>query len=238
MIIFPSIDLYGGKAVRLYQGDYQKITVFDDDPLRVADSFVSAGATHLHLVDLEGARDGEPHAADLICRIIRATGLSVEIGGGIRNEKTVMAYLDSGAEYVIIGTAAITDPVFLETLAEKYPGRIAVGVDLKDGHAAVKGWRETTAVSTDEIFSRVVALGISRVICTDIARDGAMRGTNRVLYSSLISRYPVDLIASGGVSSLDDIRALSEMGLFGAIIGKAYYTGAIDLHEAVREGKT
>ena len=237
MTIFPSIDLYSGKAVRLYQGDYQKITVFDDDPLHVAKAFVSAGATHLHLVDLEGARDGEPHATDLIYRIIAATGLSVEIGGGIRNEKTVRSYLESGADYVIIGTAAITDPGFLETLAGKYPGRIAVGVDLKDGFAAVRGWRETTTVSADEIFSRIITLGINRVICTDIARDGAMRGANRALYSSLIARYPVDLIASGGVSSLDDIRVLSGMGLFGAIIGKAYYTGAIDLREAVREGK-
>ena len=234
MKIFPAIDLYGGAAVRLYKGDYNNMTVYDKDPGRVAKAFAACGAEYLHMVDLEGAKVGEIKCFDLVKRITSETGLKVEIGGGIRTEDAIARYLDAGVERVILGTAAVNNRDFLTEMASKYGDRLAVGIDILDGNVAVKGWTERTAVTCDEMFSLITSLGISRVICTDISRDGAMQGTNRALYAELSKKFKVDIVASGGVSSLADIEALRDMNLFGAIIGKAYYTGAIDLTEAIR----
>ncbi len=234
MFIFPAIDLYGGKAVRLYKGRYDEMTVYSDEPLSVAKNFEESGAKYIHIVDLEGAKDGLVHAYDTVKSIIENTSLMVEIGGGIRDEETIKKYVSLGVDKVILGTAAVTDEHFLSEMSSLYRDKIAVGVDIKDGFVAIKGWTEKSEITADEMFENLKAHSISRVICTDISRDGAMKGTNRELYKALSENYKMNIIASGGVSSLDDISALSDIGLFGAIIGKAYYTGAIDLKEAVR----
>ena len=237
MHIFPAIDIYGGKAVRLYKGDYNQMTVYHDDPLAVASHFASAKAEYLHLVDLEGAKVGQPCHLSLVNKICKQTGIKTEIGGGIRDEDTVKRYLDAGVEYVILGTAAVSNRPFLERVAAKYPLHVAVGVDVLDSYVATHGWTKTSKITCDEMFSYLTSLGIRRVICTDISRDGAMHGTNRTLYRSLKEKYPIDIVASGGVSSIDDIKALKEMKLFGAIVGKAYYTGVIDIQTAIKEAK-
>ena len=233
MILYPAIDLVGGKAVRLYKGDYAQMTVYSDDPVSVAKDFQAAGATRMHLVDLEAAKSGIPANAATIRAIAENTDLFLEVGGGIRTMETLEAYLSLGVDRAILGTAAVTDPDFLKEAVEKYGERVAVGVDLKDGFVAIKGWTETSDLTAESFFAKMEALGVKTVICTDISRDGAMGGTNRELYKSLSERFTIDLIASGGVSTIGDIAALKEMGLHGAIIGKAYYTGAIDLKEAL-----
>ena len=233
MILFPAIDLYGKKAVRLYKGDYRNMTVYSENPIEVARDFAASGATYIHMVDLEGARDGTTPNLPVVEQVARETGLFVEIGGGIRSMETVERYLDAGSSRVILGTAAVNDPAFLKEAVARYPGKIAVGADVKDGCIAIKGWLETSGVTLDAFMQNMVALGITNVICTDISRDGAVRGTNRELYRELSAKYAIDLIASGGVSTLEDVQALAEMKLHGAIIGKAYYIGAIDLKEAV-----
>ena len=237
MIIFPAIDLYEKKAVRLYRGDYRQMTVYSNDPLLVARSFEKKGATHIHMVDLEGARDGSTPNLSVVEAVVKETSLFVEIGGGIRDMATVEKYLSVGVSRVILGTAAVNDRAFLEEAVRAYGDRIAVGADVKDGYIAIKGWLETSPVTLEAFLSDMEALGVRTVICTDISRDGAMRGTNRELYQSLSERYAIDLVASGGVSDLEDVRALREMNLYGAIIGKAYYTGAIDLREALEVAK-
>lgn len=233
MNIFPAIDLYDGKAVRLYQGDYNQMTVYDEDPLRVARTFVAAGAKYLHTVDLEGAKTGGTPNLDLIRRLAAETGLFVEVGGGIRSMEVIDRYLSGGVGRVILGTAAVTDESLLRQALDKYGEKIAVGADLRDGCVAIKGWTEGSGLRWEDFFGKMEALGVRTIICTDISRDGAMRGANRALYREIQSRFRVDLIASGGVSSLEDVRALSELGLYGAIIGKAWYTGAVDLREAI-----
>ncbi len=237
MLIFPAIDLYGGQAVRLYQGDYNQMTVYDPVPLHTVEKFEAAGATHLHLVDLEGAKTGQTTNLPAIEEITAHTGLFVEVGGGIRSMDTVRRYLDAGVSRVILGTAAVTDPEFTARAVEVYGDKIAVGADLKDGKVAIKGWLETSQDGWQTFFDRMEQLGVQTVICTDISRDGAMQGTNRALYRTLAARYAMDIIASGGVSSLEDIRALNAAGVAGAIIGKAYYTGAIDLAQAIALGE-
>lgn len=237
MLIFPAIDLYGGQAVRLYKGDYDQMTIYDPEPLNTVEKFEAAGATHLHLVDLEGAKTGQTTNLPTIEKITARTGLFVEVGGGIRNMDTVRRYLDAGASRVILGTAAVTDPDFTAQAVAQYGDKIAVGADLKDGKVAIKGWLETSQDGWQTFFDRMQQLGVKTIICTDISRDGAMEGTNRELYRTLAQRYSMDIIASGGVSSLEDIRALKEAGVAGAIIGKAYYTGAIDLAQAIALGK-
>ncbi|MBE6983967.1 MAG: 1-(5-phosphoribosyl)-5-[(5-phosphoribosylamino)methylideneamino]imidazole-4-carboxamide isomerase [Ruminococcaceae bacterium] len=237
MFLFPAIDLYGGKAVRLYKGDYAQITVYNDDPTAVARDFVNAGAKYLHLVDLEGAKTGETPNLETIRKILEKTDLFVEVGGGIRSMQTLETYLNAGVNRVILGTAAVTDPGFLQNAVEKYGDKIAVGVDLKDGFVAIKGWTESSSYTADAFFSHLQQVGVSTVICTDISRDGAMQGTNRELYRYLSETYAVQIIASGGVTDISDVKALREMGLYGAIIGKAYYTGAIDLQEAIEVAK-
>ena len=237
MEIYPAIDLYGGKAVRLYKGDYAQMTVYSDDPVSVAKDFAAAGAKSIHLVDLEGAKTGKPENLTAIRRILDETDLFAEVGGGIRSLETVERYLSIGVGRVILGTAAVTDPAFLEAALAKYGEKIAVGVDLKDGFVAIKGWTEKSALTAAGFFSQMERLGVKTVICTDISRDGAMQGTNRGLYRELSQAYHLNLIASGGVSSLEDVLALKAMGLHGAIIGKAYYIGAIDLKQAVEAAR-
>ena len=233
MVIYPAIDLYGGKAVRLYKGDYAQMTVYSDHPEEVAKAFAAAGATRIHLVDLEGAKKGKPANLEVIRKILLQTNLFAEVGGGIRNMETIGEYLSIGVNRVILGTAAVTDPEFLEAALDKYGEKIAVGVDIQDGFVAIKGWTEKSEVTADAFFEKMQRLGVRTVICTDISRDGAMKGTNRQLYRELSRKYTIDLIASGGVSTLEDVKALAEMDLHGAIIGKAYYIGAIDLKEAI-----
>ena len=233
MFIFPAIDLYEGKAVRLYKGDYDNMTVYSTRPWEIAEDFESQGARHIHIVDLEGAKDGTTPNIETIKKIISSCSLFVEVGGGIRNLETVEQYLAIGVDRVILGTAAVTAPEFLEAALARYGEKIAVGVDLKDGYVAIKGWTETSELTAEAFFARMEALGVKTVICTDISRDGAMKGTNRELYRELSGKFAIDLIASGGVSTLEDVQALAAMNLHGAIIGKAYYIGAIDLKTAI-----
>lgn len=233
MFIYPAIDLYEGKAVRLYKGDYAQMTVYSENPAEVAKAFAAAGSRHIHLVDLEGAKKGTPANLPTIRSILEAADLFVEVGGGIRDMQTIESYLSIGVNRVILGTAAVTDPAFLEAALAKYGEKIAVGVDLKDGCVAIKGWTEKSELTVDDFFAKMKRLGVRTIICTDISRDGAMKGTNRELYKSLSETYAIDLIASGGVSDLEDVKALAAMNLHGAIIGKAYYIGAIDLKTAI-----
>ena len=237
MIMFPAIDLYEGQAVRLYQGDYRQMTVYSPDPAALAQKFAATGATHIHLVDLEGARDGTTPNLQLIRRIAAETGLFVEVGGGIRNMDIARAYLENGVSRVILGTAAVTDPGFLQNALDTWGERVAVGADLRDGQVAIRGWQQTSDEGAQGFFDRMQGLGVSTMICTDISRDGAMRGANLELYRSLAKRQGLQIVASGGVSSLDDIKALREMNLYGAILGKAYYTGAVDLADALEAAK-
>ena len=237
MLIFPAIDLLEGEAVRLYQGDYNKKTVYNTDPLEVAMDFKNQGATCIHLVDLEGAKSGETANIETVLRIKKEAGLFCEIGGGIRDMKTVARYLDSGLDRVIIGTAAVTDKAFLKEALREYGEKIAVGIDIKDGSVAIKGWTSDSGLDAFSFFGNMVEEGVRTVICTDISKDGAMMGTNRELYKELSGRFGIDITASGGVSSIEDIRALRAMNLYGAIIGKAYYTGAVSLREAIEEAK-
>lgn len=233
MIILPAIDLLGRKAVRLLKGDYNQVTVYSDSPLEVAEKFKSLGATHIHMVDLDGAKYGTAPNMDIVAEVAEKTGLFIEIGGGIRNMETVKKYIDAGISRVILGTAAICDEDFLKEAVKAYDEKIAVGADVKDGKIAVKGWLEQSDVTLDEFFLKMQDLGVKNIICTDISRDGAMRGTNLELYRELSAKYSLDITASGGVSSIEDVKRLREMNLYGAIIGKAYYTGAVDLEEAI-----
>lgn len=238
MNIFPAVDLLDGKAVRLYKGDYNQVTVYNENPLSVAKEFEQQGARFIHLVDLEGAKNGGTPHMDVVRSIAANTTLFTEVGGGIRDMETVDAYLQkSGVDRVILGTAAVTDEAFLKAAVEKYGERIAVGIDLKDGYVAIKGWTENSQYTGEAFFEKMEKLGVKTVICTDISKDGAMSGTNRQLYKDLSARFSVDIVASGGVSSIDDVKALREMGLYGAIIGKAYYIGAIDLSQAIEVAK-
>ena len=233
MILFPAIDLFEKKAVRLYKGDYANMTVYSENPVEIARDFEAKGCTHIHMVDLEGARDGTTPNLSVVEQVARETNLFVEIGGGIRTMETVERYLQAGVSRVILGTAAVRDPGFLRAAASKYGDRIAVGADVKDGFIAIKGWLETADVTLEAFLEELEAIGVRHVICTDISKDGAMRGTNLALYRTLSEKFRLDITASGGVSSLEDIRQLREMGVWAAIIGKAYYTGAIDLTEAL-----
>ena len=233
MLIFPAIDLYQGQAVRLLRGDYAKKTVYSDDPSQVARDFAAQGAACIHLVDLEGAASGETPHLELICRIKRETGLFCQVGGGIRTMETAARYLDRGVDRVILGTAAVRDPAFLRAAVARYGERIAVGVDLNGGKVAVSGWKDVTDRDAMDFCGEMQALGVSTLICTDISRDGAMKGANLALYRQLQDAFSVGIIASGGVSSLEDVRSLRDMGLYGAILGKAYYTGAVSLQRAI-----
>lgn len=233
MLIYPAIDLFEGKAVRLLRGDYAQMTVYSEHPEEIALDFAAQGASRIHLVDLEGAKSGETPNFDTVLRIKKASGLFCEIGGGVRNMEVIARYLDAGIDRVILGTAAVTQPGFVAEAAAKYGEKIAVGVDVKDGYVAVKGWTEKSEEEAFAFCRRMNDIGVRTLICTDISRDGAMQGTNLNLYRELSQSLGMQIIASGGVSSMDDVRALAAMDIHGAIIGKAYYTGAIQLREAI-----
>ncbi len=235
MILLPAIDLYEKKVVRLTRGDYAQMTVYNDDPVAQAKLFQDAGAQWLHTVDLEGAKDGSTPNYSVIEAICKDTNLKVEIGGGIRSLDTIQKYLDAGVERVILGTKAVTDPAFLEESLDKFGSHIAVGVDIKDGKIAIKGWLETAQDSVEDFFTKLCKLGVSTVICTDVSKDGMLAGTNVDLYRQLSQKFSLDLIASGGVSSQEDLARLKALGLYGAILGKALYTGALDLKTALKE---
>ena len=233
MIIFPAIDLYDKKAVRLYKGDYQNMTVYSENPIEIARDFENSGATHIHMVDLQGAKDGTTPNIDIVKQVATETNLFVEIGGGIRTMETVEKYLSAGVGRVILGTAAVTDGEFLKAAVSKYGDKIAVGADVKDGYIAIKGWVEKSKITLEDFLSDMQSIGVKYIICTDISKDGAMRGTNLELYKQLSQKYLMNITASGGVSSLDDVKQLRKMDVYGAIIGKAYYIGAIDLKDAL-----
>ena len=234
MIILPAIDLFDKKAVRLYKGDYTQMTVYSDNPIEIARDFEAKGAKYIHMVDLEGAKDGTTPNLSVVADIAQNTSLFVEIGGGIRSMETLEKYFSAGVSRAILGTSAVTDEHFLRSAIEKYGDKIAVGADIKDGYVAIKGWLEKSAFTTDEFFEKMCSLGVKTIICTDISKDGAMVGTNRAMYRELSKKYFINIVASGGVSSIDDVSSLIDMNLYGAIIGKAYYTGAIDLSEAIK----
>ena len=232
MKIFPAIDLYEGKAVRLYKGDYSAMTVYSDDPLSVARAFERSGAEYLHTVDLEGARTGLTPNMDVVRSFAEQTGLFVQVGGGIRSMEVIDRYIGAGVGRVVLGTAAVTDEALLRRAVDKYADKIAVGADIKEGRVAIKGWVESSEYTCESFLARMQSLGVRTVVCTDVSRDGAMRGPNVELYRSL-SRLGVDVIASGGVSGPQDIASLRGAGVYGAIIGKAYYTGALSIEKAL-----
>ena len=237
MIIYPAIDLYEGKAVRLFKGDYAQMTVYSNNPLEIAEDFVKCKATHIHLVDLEGAKDGTTPNLDVVCNIKKHTGLFCEVGGGIRSMEVIDKYVSAGLDRVILGTAAVEDPSFAKKAVEKYGEKIAIGVDIKDGFVAVKGWTEKSTLNAFDFCLQMQDIGIKTLVCTDITKDGAMKGTNHGLYNELSEKCNMQIIASGGVSSIEDVKKLAEKNIYGAIIGKAYYTKAIDLNEAIEVAK-
>ena len=237
MIVFPAIDLYDKKAVRLYKGDYGNMTIYSENPIEIARDFEEKGASWIHMVDLEGAKEGTTPNIEIVKQVVRETDLSVEIGGGIRSMETAEAYFKAGVSRIILGTAAVDDEDFLKAAVNRYGKGIAVGADVKDGQVAIKGWLEKSQYSLESFMEKMQTLGVETVICTDISRDGAMKGTNLKLYKELSEKINMNIVASGGVSSMEDIVALMEMNLYGAIIGKAYYTGAIDLRKAIEVAK-
>lgn len=237
MHIFPAIDLYDGKAVRLLKGDYQKMTVYSENPLEIAKDFENSGAEFLHIVDLEGAKTGETPNINTIEKIVKNTSLFTEVGGGIRTLETVRKYSDIGVKRVILGTAAVNDEEFLLSAVKKYGEKIAVGIDIKDGFVAIKGWTDLSKYTPFEFCEKMQNIGVKNVICTDVSKDGAMQGTNLDLYKEMSEKFDLNITASGGVSGIDDIKRLKGLGIYGAIIGKAYYTKAISLARAIEVAK-
>ena len=237
MKIFPAIDLFGGKAVRLFKGEYDKLTVYSDTPLSVARDFLNEGCEYMHIVDLEGAKDGTTPNLELIKTLVKESGLFCEVGGGIRSLEVVKRYIDAGVERVILGTAAVTDREFLKQALALYGEKIAVGVDLKDGYVAIKGWTQKSSLEGFAFMKELEELGVKTVILTDISKDGAMAGANHALYAAVNKRLSLNVIASGGVSSIEDVKRLRDIGTYGAIVGKAYYVGAIKLSEACEVAK-
>lgn len=232
MIIFPAIDIIDGEAVRLYKGDYNQKTVCGT-PYDISLEFKAKGATHVHIVDLDGAKSGGTPNIETIKRIAADCKMFVEVGGGIRSLGVIEKYLRAGVSRVILGTAAIKNEELVRLGVREFGEGIAVGADILDGKIRINGWLEAADISADEFFKRMGDLGVKNIICTDISKDGAMVGTNLELYRELSSKYSMDITASGGVSSLEDIKALKSMGMYGAIVGKAYYTGAVDLEKAI-----
>lgn len=237
MHIYPAIDILGGKAVRLTQGDYATGEVFADNPVEILKAFTAQGATNLHVVDLDGARDGSLANFDTVYALAKEGGVFIEVGGGIRNEERIRRYLDIGAGRVILGTAAINNFGFACDMAAKYPDKIAVGVDAKDGLVAVDGWQTITDIEAFSFCRRCVQGGINTIIYTDIATDGAMMGTNKEAFGRLNQIEGLNVIASGGISDESELRELAAIGVYGAILGKALYKGLIDLNRAGRIGK-
>lgn len=235
MKIYPAIDLRGGKVVRLTQGDYGRMTVYGNDPCAQARQFIAAGAKYLHVVDLDGAKDGAPVNFDTIRAIAAQGGLSIEVGGGIRTQQRIEEYLALGVDRCILGTVAVRDFDFTKRMIAQYGPHIAVGVDARDGYVAVSGWLETSREKGVDFCKRLYDAGCSAVIYTDISRDGAMQGTNLPLYRQLAAELPgLAVTASGGISALEELEELKAIGTAAAILGKSLYTGAIDLAQAVR----
>ena len=237
MEIFPAIDLYDNKAVRLFKGDYAQMTVYSDNPVSVAKDFEKQGAKYIHMVDLAGAKEGKPLHLAIVKRVAQETGLFIEIGGGIRNMQSVDAYITAGAKRVIIGTSAVENQSFLQEAIAKHGDKIAVGADVKDGKIAVKGWLEKSAYDLDEFLQKMQDYGVKTVICTDVSKDGAMKGANIELYRHISQKFNMQVVASGGVSSIENIKELKASGAYGAIVGKAYYIGAVSLSEAIEVAK-
>ena len=237
MNILPAIDLYNKCAVRLLHGDYQKMTVYSENPLEVAKKFEEAGAEFIHIVDLEGAKLGTTPNIDVIAQIVNNTSLFCEVGGGIRDIETVEKYINIGVDRVIIGTAAVTDRAFLTEALARFGDKIAVGADFRDGYIAIKGWLDISEYTLEKFLSEMAELSVDNVIITDISKDGAMKGANLELYRELSKKYSLKITASGGVSSISDVAELRRADIYGAIIGKAYYVGAINLAEAIEVAK-
>lgn len=237
MLIYPAIDLYEGKAVRLFKGDYNQMTVYSENPPEIAVDFKNCGATHMHIVDLQGAKSGTTPNFETVCAIKKAGGLFCEVGGGIRSMDVIEKYISAGIDRVILGTAAVTNDGFVENAVKSYGEKIAVGIDIKDGFVAIKGWTEKSDMTAMDFAQKMQNIGVKTLICTDISKDGAMQGTNHELYSTLMERFNMQIIASGGVSSIEDVERLAKNNTYGAIIGKAYYTGAIDLKKAIEVAK-
>ena len=237
MKIFPAIDLYEGRAVRLLKGNYNEMTIYSEDPPEVAKDFADAGAGCIHIVDLEGAKAGAAVNFDVVKAIKEASGLFCEIGGGIRTMETAEKYIDAGIDRVILGTAAVSDKDLLKAALGQFGEKIAVGVDLKGGKVAVKGWLEDSGIDGIDMCKEMQDMGVSTIICTDISKDGAMKGTNHELYKRLSKELSLQITASGGISSIEDIKRLRSLDIYAAIIGKAYYTGAIGLKEALEAAK-
>ena len=233
MVILPAIDLHHGCAVRLFKGDYAQMTEYSKEPEKVAKYFADCGAKYIHLVDLEGAKTGETVNIESVKKIVNQGGLFSELGGGIRSMEVVEKYLDIGVNRVILGTAALKNPEFLEEAVKKHGEKIAVGIDINAGKVAVSGWTEISDVDFRDFCKKMENLGVQTIICTDISRDGAMQGTNRELYAQLQQEFKMNIVASGGVSTLEDVEALSKLDVYGAILGKAIYTGAINLKDAL-----
>ena len=237
MNIFPAIDLYDRKAVRLYKGDYKQMTIYSENPIEIALDFEKQGASFVHLVDLEGAKSGTTPNIEIVEQIVKGSSLFTEIGGGIRSLETIEKYISIGVDRVILGTAAVENEELLKSAVAKYGDKIAVGVDIKDGMVAVRGWLEKSEFDAFSFCEKMQDIGVKTLICTDISKDGAMKGTNLELYRSLSEKFSVNITASGGVSTIDDVKNLADMKIYGAIIGKAYYIGAINLKEAIEVAK-
>ena len=236
--LFPAIDIREGMVVRLLHGDYNKMTVYGGTPVDMAFSFDDLGASWLHVVDLDGAKDGNNTVKDIIRKMTMGTSLKIEIGGGIRTFNQIEDYLMMGVERVILGTIAMTDPEFTKKALDTFGRGIAIGIDIKDGYAAIKGWKELSQLKAEEAFKKICDMGAETIICTDVGRDGAMKGIDVDFYVSLVEKYTLEygcgIIASGGVTDLEDIRKLSNIGLEGIIIGRAIYDGRIDFKEALK----
>lgn len=237
MNIFPAIDIFGGKAVRLFKGNYDEMTVYSDYPEEIAADFKAQGAKYMHLVDLEGAKTGGTPNAKTIEKLVEKFGGFTEVGGGIRSIKAIDEYTAMGVNRVILGTVAVTDRKFLSDALKKYGDKIAVGVDIKDGFVAIKGWTEKSSLTVFDFIKELENSGVKTIICTDISKDGAMKGTNHALYETLCKSSEMQIIASGGVSSVDDLKRLASLGVYGAIIGKAYYEKAISIKRAIEVAK-
>lgn len=237
MLLFPAIDLYDGNAVRLIKGDFNKMTVYSDDPLEIAKNFRDSGAQYLHTVDLRGAKEGVLSCCDIIRSIVAETNLFVQTGGGIRSMDSVEALIDAGVSRIILGTAAVLDRNFLCECLKRYGNRTAVGADIKNGYIAVKGWSQLSDISAESFFENMENLGVETIICTDISKDGMMAGTNLELYEKLAGKYSLNIIASGGVTSYEDISKLNDIGVYGAILGKALYERSINLKDALKTAR-
>jgi len=234
MEIVPAVDIRGGRCVRLYQGDFQRETVFGDDPVAVARSWQEAGAARLHVVDLDGAREGRPANAQVVRRLIEALSIPVQVGGGLRDRQSIELYLEAGADRVVLGTVAVKDRSLLTQAIAEHGEHIVVAVDARVGMVAIEGWREETPLAAAELMSELAAEGVPRFIYTDALRDGTLQGPDFAAVETVLARVGVPVIYAGGVSSIADLVRLASLGVEGAIIGQALYTGAVDFQEALK----